>query len=589
MPAPLYDERPWVKNYDPGVPASLHPYPEKSMPDYLRESAQRVPQNAALISSARLPLLGRQQSIITYGELDRQTDELAAALQELGIQKGDAVALVLPNVAAFPIAFYAVLKAGGVVAGINPTYPPKRMEYQINDCDAKIVITLSLFYRTIKEIQPNTKVKHVIATNVKENLPPLAKLLFTLAREKKDGHAIAQLGAGDFWLPDVLRRGAGKKPSGSVAPDDLALLQYTGGTTGVSKGAMLTHRNLVANTLQMQCSWKFVDAEPFKSIVPEEQIFLGVLPLFHAAGLVTVMLQAVAAGARIVLVPNPRDLDEVVDVFDHFKPTAMTGVPALFNAINNHPRIRSGEVSLSSLGITASGAAPLPPAVKREFERIGGVVITEGYGMSELTAASHANPVVKENRAGSVGMPYPDNDVRIVSLDDGVTPLEVGEIGEIIVSAPTMMRGYLKMPTETENALRQLDGKTWMFTGDIGYMDADGYFYIVDRKKDMVIIGGFNVYPTAIEKALMEHPAVLEAGVAGIPHPEKAGQEAIKAWVVLKPGQSASEEALVAHCKQYLTEYELPRRFAFVEALPKSAVGKILRREMIEQEMAERG
>jgi long-chain acyl-CoA synthetase len=563
--------------------------------DFLRQAARKNPNSTALITSARLPIpvlgkaLGRLQNRVLYGELERLSDALAAALADLGLQKGDRVALVLPNVAAFPICFYAVLKAGGVVAATNPTYPAPKMQHQINDCDAKIVITLSLFYPMIKEIQPQTQVKHVIAANVKDYLPGLAKTLFGLAREKKDGHAIASMPPQDAWLSDLLARYDGKPaPHVTIEPDDTALLQYTGGTTGISKGAMLTHRIMATNMTQMATSWRKIDDPRFREADqnPHNVIFLGAIPMFHAAGLVAVMAQAISAGAPIVLVPNPRDLNDLIDVIDVFKPNAFVGVPALYNAINNHPRIKSGEVSLASLMVSSSGTAPLSPVTKRTYEEISGNTIAEGYGMSECVV-THANPLTRPSKIGSVGLPYPDNDVRIVSLDDGLSDMPVGDLGEIVICGPTVMRGYHKMPTETANMLRQHpDGRTWLHTGDIGYMDEEGFFYIVDRKKDMVLIGGFNVYPTNVEKAIMEHPAVLEAGVAGIEHPDKVGQEALKAWVVLKAGQQASEADLIAHCEKLLAPYEVPRRFTFVKEIPKTAVGKILRRELIQMEMA---
>lgn len=592
-----YADRPWVHHYDPGIPATLLPYPEIPLHGFLQQAAQKHPDNVALISSARLPIpvigkaLGRLQHQITYGELDRLSDVMATALVDLGLQKGDRVALILPNVAAFPICFYGVLKAGGVVAATNPTYPAPKMQHQINDCDAKIVITLSLFYPMIKSIQAQTQIKHVIAANVKDYLPTTARVLFGLAREKKEGHAIANMAPQDAWLSDLLKTYEQKPvPQVKVHPDDVALLQYTGGTTGISKGAMLTHRMMATNMIQMATSWRKIDDPRFKAADdnPQGVIFLGAIPMFHAAGLVAVMAQAITAGAPVVLVPNPRELDDLIDVIDFFKPNAFVGVPALYNAINHHSRVKSGEVSLASLLVSSSGTAPLSPVTKRTYEEVSGNTITEGYGMSECVI-THANPLVKPNKVGSIGLPYPDNDVRIVNLDDGVTDMPVGELGEIIICGPTVMKGYHKMPTETANALRpHADGRVWLYTGDIGYMDEEGYFYIVDRKKDMALIGGFNVYPTNIEKVLAEHPAVLEAGVAGIQHPDKEGQEALKAWVVFKQGQHASEADLIAHCEKLLAPYEVPRRFAFVNEIPKTAVGKILRRELIQQELAGR-
>jgi long-chain acyl-CoA synthetase len=311
--------------------------------------------------------------------------------------------------------------------------------------------------------------------------------------------------------------------------------------------------------------------------------------MFHAYGLVALLTQTTAAGGKIVLIPNPRDIDELVDCIDHYKPNVFLGVPALYNAINNHPRILSGEVSLKSFLFNSSGSAPLPGATKREFEDRSESIISEGFGMSETPVATHSNPMNGANKINSIGMPLPDVEARIVSLDDGTTVLPIGEVGELIIHAKNLMRGYHKLPTETANTLRQLDGKTWIYTGDIARMDDEGYFFLVDRKKDMALIGGYNVYPTAVENALKEHPAVLEVGVAAIPHPEKEGQEALKAWIVLRPDQTVTEQELIQHCEQYLAGYEIPRRFGFIDELPKTIVGKTLRRELIQMEMDELG
>ena len=452
------------------------------------------------------------------------------------------------------------------------------MAYQINDCDAEIVICMSLFYDLMKRIQPKTKVKHVIVPNIKEYLPGLAKFLFTIAREKKDGHYLETPASGDVWFQELLSKYDGRKPNVDVSPDENCLFQYTGGTTGVSKAAVSTHRSLVANLFQQHAVLN-VD-----NIPGESEIFLGAIPMFHVFGMVSVLSMAIKMGGKIVLIPNARDIDDVVSVIDKFKPTLFHGVPALYNAINNHPKVAGGEVSLRSIRSCVSGSAPLPPATKKEFERLSGGNLLEGFGMSEAPTATHVNPIHGENRLGSIGLPLPEMDMLIVDVDDGKTVVPVGDAGELLMHGPQVMKGYHKMPTETANSLREIDGKFWLYTGDIARMDDDGYFYIVDRKKDMALIGGFNVYPNAVEKAIKDHPAVLEVGVAAIPHPEKVGQEALKAWVVLKPDMNATEAELVKHCEGKLAQYEIPRRFGFIDELPKSAVGKTLRRELIRME-----
>lgn len=581
-----YDARPWTKHYDSHVPASMLPYPEHALQDFLTRTAKNQPNDVALVTTAKLPLLGRLSAGVTYQELDSASDALAAAFVDMGLKKGETVAIIMPNCAAFAIAYYGILKAGGIVAATNPTYPAPRMEYQINDSDARFVVCLSLFYNMIKGFQNKTKVEKIIVTNIKDYLPAPAKLLFTIAKEKKDGHAVT-IQQGDMAFLDVLKKYAGQKVDVTVTADDLAVFQYTGGTTGVSKGAMSTHRALVTNTYQIQ-KWTGM-SEGIFPIKMDEMTFLGAIPMFHAYGLVALLTQSVSAGGKIILIPNPRDVDEVVDVIHHYKPNVFLGVPALFNAVNNHKRVESGEVSLKSFVFNSSGSAPLPPETKRSFEGKSGSQIAEGFGMSEILVACHSNPVIGENKLNSVGMPFPDVDARIVSLDDGVTPMKVGEPGELIIHCINMMTGYYKLPTETTNTLRELDGKTWLYTGDIAYMDEQGYFYLIDRKKDMALIGGYNVYPANIEKVIKEHPSVLEVGVAAIPHPEKVGQEALKAWVVLKPDMTATEQELIKHCEKFLAMYEVPRRISFIPELPKTAVGKTLRRELIRLEIEKSG
>lgn len=574
-----YSDRPWQKNYDSGVPFSLE-YPAIPLHGILRETARRHPEATACLTSAKLPLLGRRHAILTYQQLDATTDALAAALVDLGLKKGDRVALIMPNCTQFVIGFYAALKAGGVIAATNPTYPANRMQEQIADSGATFAITLSLFYNTVKQIQPDTDLRQVIVTNIKEYLPPVARVLFTLAREKKDGHAIEKRPE-DHWLQDLVARYAGKTPTVEIGPEDRALFQYTGGTTGVSKAAVSTHSALVADTLQCQ-AWLQGSGEGYK------ESFLAAIPFFHVFGMIAVMSFAVSMGSAMFMVPNARDIDDVLDNIDRYKPTLFMGVPSLYNAINNHPRVINGEVSLRSLRACLSGSAPLPPATKQRFEELSGGKLLEGFGMSEMPTATHANPLYGENRAGSIGLPFPDVECRIVSLDDGETDVPVGEIGELALRGPQMMIGYHNMPTETANALREdAQGKKWFFTGDIARMDEDGYFYIVDRKKDMALIGGFNVYPRNVEDVLMSHPAVLDVGVAAIPHPDpaKVGQEALKAWVVVKPGQHVTEQQLIEFASKELAPYETPRRFEFVSELPKTTVGKVLRRELIRMEM----
>ncbi len=576
-----YQDKPWLKHYDPGVPHSLAPYPSHPLHQYLADAAAANYGATAIITAAHLPLVGHVANRISYGALNDLTDALAVALDDLGLKKGDRVALILPNCAQFVIAFYATLKAGGAVVAVNPTFPPVKMAEQLADSGATFAITLTLFYENLKEVQAQTKVQHVIATGIKEYLPSSARALFTLAKEKKEGHRISKRPE-DHWLQDLLARYAGRRPTADVQGDDICIFQYTGGTTGVPKAAMSTHNALVANTVQCR-AWLARQGV--------QESFLAAIPLFHVFGMVAMMSFAVSLGAAMIMVPNPRDITDMVQKIDRYRPTLFMGVPALYNGINRHPGIIAGKYDLSSLYACVSGSAPLPPATKRRFEELSGGVLLEGFGMSEAPTASHVNPVRGENRTGSIGLPLPDMEVRIVDLDEGTTDVPVGEVGELIVHGPQLMRGYYGMPTETANALRpDADGKLWLYTGDIGRMDEDGYFYIVDRKKDLALIGGFNVYPRLVEDVLMEHPAVQEVGVAAIPHPDpqKVGQEALKAWVVVKQGQTVTDQELIAFASEKLARYEVPTRFAFVDELPRTIVGKILRRELARMELEAR-
>lgn len=576
-----YQDKPWLGRYDAAVPHSLQPYPDHPLHDFLKRAGAQYAAHVATIMSARLPLIGRVKATLTYRELDALSDTLAAALVDSGISKGDRVAVIMPNCPQFVIAFYAILKAGGTVVAVNPTFPPAKIAEQLVDSGAKAAIALSLFYEAVKTIQAQTAVQQIIVTNIKEYLPGIARTLFTLAKEKKEGHRIEKRPE-DRWLQDVLVAYAGQQPQVTVSGSDIAIFQYTGGTTGIPKAAMSTHSALVANTLQCQAWLARADVQ---------ENFLAAIPLFHVFGMVAVMSFAVSLHAAMILVPNARDIEDVVDNIHNYRPTIFMGVPALFNAINNYPGVIAGKYDLSSIYACISGSAPLPPATKRRFEELSGGVILEGFGMSEAPTASHANPVKGENRTGSIGLPFPDMEMRIVDLDDGETDVPVGEIGELLMHGPQLMRGYHGMPTETANALRaDASGKLWLYTGDIARMDEDGYFYIVDRKKDIALIGGFNVYPRIVEDVLMENPAVSEAAVAAIPHPDpaKVGQEALKAWIVLKKDQTLTKDELIAFAREKLAAYEIPTRIEFVDELPRTAVGKILRRELARMEIEAR-
>ena len=554
------EPRPWHKNYDPGVPQTLT-YPQVPLFHFLEETARRYPDRACTVFKG---------AEITYREMNELTDRLAAGLAALGVKKGDPVGIFMPNSPQFVIAFYGILKAGGVVVATNPLYTPRELEHQLRDAGIEVMLVMSNFYNKVKETQPKTRLKTVIASNIKEYLPGMLRLLFTLAKEKKDGHKV-QIAEGDVWLQDLLARHTSEqRPKLDITPEDTAVFQYSGGTTGLSKAAVATHRNLVANTLQIR-SWMTDCAEG-------EEITLMAIPLFHVYGMVAGMSFSVQSGCSMVMVPNPRDLKDVLGSIAKFRPTIYPGVPAMYNAINNHPDVIAGKVDVSSIKACISGSAPLLRETKERFEQLTGGKLVEGFGLSEAPTATHCNPLNGKNPPGSIGLPMPDVDCRIISLDDGVTVLGVGEVGELTIKSPNVMKGYHNMPTETANSLRS----GWLFTGDIARMDEEGFFYIVDRKKELIKPGGLQVWPREVEEAIAENPKVLEVGVAGIPDAVRG--ETVKAWVVLKPGQTATVEELREWCKERLAPYKLPTQVEFRQELPKTTVGKILRRELVRQD-----
>jgi len=432
------------------------------------------------------------------------------------------------------------------------------------------MLVMSNFYNLIKKVQPNTKIRTLIVTNLKEGLPPVLSFLFTLTREKKGGFRV-QLAEGDLWLQDLLSRyKVEDRPKVDIQPDDVALFQYSGGTTGTSKGAIATHRNLVANSLQIR-HW-LVGAEEGKETI------LMAIPLFHVYGMVAGMLFGIRLGGALIMVPNPRDLDDVLGNIQKYKTTIFPGVPTLYNAINNHPDVVAGKYNLSTIKGCISGSAPLMRETKEKFEALTGSIVFEGYGLSEAPTATHCNPFLGENRTGSIGLPLPDVDARIVSLDDEVTFLATGEVGELVIKGPQVFKGYHNMPTETANTLR--DG--WLHTGDIARMDDDGYFYIVDRKKELIKPGGYQVWPREVEEVIAANPKVKEVAVAGVPDPYRG--ETVKAWIILKPGETMTEEEVRDWCKDKLAKFKVPTLVEFREGeLPKTTVGKILRRELIRQ------
>jgi long-chain acyl-CoA synthetase len=550
-------EKVWLKHYEEKVPHSID-YPSLSLYQLFQKSAQTYKQQPAV------HFMGRE---LNYGELAAEVESMACALADLGVKKGDRVAIHLPNSTQFPIAFFAALAVGAIVVPCNPLYVAREMEYQLKDSGAETIITMTRFYNMIKEIQPKTDLKNIIVTNIKDYFPGFLSFLYTVAKEKKEGDRV-ELAKEDYSFTDLTKKFAGKTPPAvEVLPTDRAVFLYTGGTTGVSKGAVLQHRNLVANCFQVK-SW-CTDYEDGKEVI------LGVLPFFHSYGLTTILNLGLLNGAKLVLLPR-FVLADALKTIDKQKPTLFPGVPTIYVAINNAPDLNKYDIK--SIKVCISGAAPLPVEVQQQFEKNTGGKLVEGYGLSETSPVTHANPVYGERRPGSIGLPMPDTDFKVVDVETGENEMPIGEIGELCLRGPQVMEGYLNMPEENAQSLRN----GWFYTGDIAKVDEDGYTYIVDRKKDMVIAGGFNIYPRDIEEVLYTHPKIMEAAVAGINDAYRG--ETLKAYVVLKEGETMTEEEVKEYCKANLAAYKVPKLYEFRAELPKTMIGKVLRRTLREEE-----
>jgi long-chain acyl-CoA synthetase len=492
---------------------------------------------------------------LTYRQLAGAVNKFANALIAVGLKKGDRVVLMSPNTPQYVIAFFGIMKAGGIVVQANPLYVEDEIEYLCNNSGAMALVVPDLLYPRVANVRAKTPLRHVFVFKLKGDPVDAAASSFEAAME-----------AAPHTDPGV-----------AVTGDDVAVLQYTGGTTGVSKGAMLTHKNLVANALQVT-EWFL----PLGTPAGEERI-LTVLPLFHVYGMTCCMTNAIFNASEMILLPK-FDLPEVMQTIKATQPTAFPGVPTMYVAVNAYPGAE--EYGVGSIRTCFSGGAAMPVEVMKQFEKRFGAVIVEGYGLSEASPVTHCNPLVGLRKPGSIGVSYPDTDCRIVDVETGTLEVAVGEPGELIIRGPQVMQGYWNMPEETKVALREFRGENWLYTGDIARMDEDGYFYITDRKKDMIIVSGFNVYPRDVEEALYRHPAVQEAVVAGVPDEYRI--ETVKAYVVVKAGQSVTAEELDAHCRQHLAAFKVPRLYEFRALLPKSAVGKVLRRVLVAEEKQKR-
>ena len=562
----LLSSRPWIRHYQQGVPAELS-IPDQPLTWLLDRTISRYPDHTAFIYYG---------TKISYAQFNSLANRFASGLQRLGVKKGDRVAIALPNIPQYSIAFYGALRAGAVIVPTNPLYTQREMQYQLADSGARVVVMLDMFYPVVRSVCENTALEHIIITSPADFLPPLLRTLYPLSQRRvkhpeprlteKELHEDTTLHSMSTLLQSHTKGGIEvfNLPV-QVAGDDLAALQYTGGTTGLSKGAMLTHRNLLANAMQAR-SW-----------TPEahdaEEVMLCVAPFFHSYGLTIGMNLSILAAATMVLVPQFKAKD-VVKTIRRYRPTQLPGIPTMYISILRE--VGEHADRLSSIKYCISGAAALPAKVRKEWEAMTRGRLVEGYGLSEASPVTHCNPLNGDIREGSVGIPLPNIDAAILDPATGKL-LPTGEVGEIVVKGPNIMQGYWHREDETKAIF--ING--WMRTGDLGKMDEEGYFYIVDRAKDMIIASGFNVYPREVEEVLFHHPAVQEAAVVGVPDEYRG--ETIAAAVVLKPGFEPSEGTrldILAYCKQELAAYKVPKKLEFRESLPKSLIGKVLRREL---------
>lgn len=529
----VYDTKPWINHYDPGVPAEID-IPEITLVDLFDDAVRQYGDSVCIIAEGKT---------LTYAQVDILSDSIARYLFSRGIRKGDCVGLLLPNTAEFVIGYYATLKIGAVVMAMNPAYRPAEIAQLAEESGLRVLILPAERHDSIKSISGRMEVTSLVIVGDWE--------------DQGDAQDVA-------WNAVLKDFSEGEKVNADVQPEDPAVFQYSGGTTGTPKCAIGLHRNLVANVFQFN-RW-------LVNTRPGEETVLVAIPAYHVYGMVLGMNLAVKMGARMVLVANPTDLDSLLAAIEKYQATVFPGVPNLYAAINHYPPVLEGKYDLSSIKACISGSATLPLRVKREFEALTHGHLVEGYGLSEAPTATHCNPVLGENKAGSIGLPLPNVSCKVVDMETGTREMPVGEIGELIVRSPQVMAGYHHNEAETAMVLRE----GWLFTGDIVRMDEDGYFYIVDRKKDVIKVGGFQVWPNEIEAVIGQHPKVREVAAAGIV--DENGAEFAKAWIVLREGETSTQEEIQAYCDRYLTSYKIPKAVEFVQSLPKTRVGKVLRR-----------
>jgi len=552
---------PWLDSYPPGVPEHVA-VPKASLARLLDDAARDFPHAPALHFEGRTT---------SYAQLAEQARRFAGGLAGLGVGRGTRVGLVLPNCPQAVVALFGALRLGATVVQNNPLYTERELGHQLADAGVEVVVCLDMVYERVKALHGQTAVREVVVTSILDELPAVKRTLAPYTRRGKA--ASAAIGKDEpvrRWRELLGAARQGPEQPADVDPDrDLALLQYTGGTTGVSKGVMLTHHNLRANVEQVR-AW-FPDADPGR------EVMMAVLPFFHVYGLTVCLLLGIRIGAALVLQPR-FELDSVLSAVDRFRPTLFPGVPAMYVAINN--AVEKGGHDLSSIKACLSGAAPLPMEVAERFERFSGGRLVEGYGLSEASPVALANPIYGKRKAGTIGMPLPDTLARIADPADPGRTLPTGEPGELAIAGPQVMQGYWNRPDESAEVLR--DG--WLLTGDMAVTDDEGYFTIVDRKKDLIIVSGYKVYPREVEEVLHEHPKVLEVAVAGVPDAYRG--EVVKAFVVLRPGEQATVDEIRSFAKARLAAYKVPRAVEFRDELPKTMIGKVLRRALVEQEQA---
>jgi long-chain acyl-CoA synthetase len=568
-------EKPWLRFYEEEVPAIVD-IPDIPLHQVLVDAATRVPDNTAVHMVLKyLPFGWKIQSQLTYRELDEASSRFAAALHALGIRKGDRVAIMLPNIPQQVIAYFGILKAGGVIVNTNPTYTPRELQYQLADSGARAIIMMSGLYSRLAQVRAQTAIEFVILADLQDTLRwPFRSLVARQLRAK--GFVANVPSAPDIHrFGNLLKKHAPRPPKIDYHPEDMILLQYTGGTTGVPRAAILTQHNLVANA--HQCKVWFTG-----SVYGQEKV-LAALPLFHVYGMTVGTLLSAILGSELVLVPDPRDVNHILKVIHNEKISMYPAVPAMYAAINNHPKV--SQYDLHSVKACVSGGSSLPVEVATQFEKITGGRLVEGYGLSECSPLACGNPVHGERRVGSIGVPVSNTRAVIVSLepdaDGNYKELPPGEEGELVIYGPQVMTGYWNADRDTEVAIDKTGG---LHSGDIARMDNDGYFYIVDRKKDLIVASGYNIVPREVEEVLFMYDKVMEAAVAGVPHPKRG--ETVKAYVVLKPGQTATEEEIRAFCRENLAPYKVPTAVEFRDELPKTQVGKVLRRLLIAEEKA---